>query len=97
LPNQPFDLQSADHATAERTCPPCDLQIRFAANNGLRVHSGAIDDGIAALMAAGDVENRHKEIDEGVTVGVMLMGTRRLYRFADRNPAIRLRATSYTH
>ncbi len=24
-------------------------------------------------------------------------GTRRLYRFADRNPAIRLRATSYTH
>ena len=27
----------------------------------------------------------------------MLMGTQRLYRFADRNPAIRLRATSYTH
>jgi len=40
---------------------------------------------------------RHKEIDAGVTVGTMLMGTRRLYRFADRNPAIRLRATSYTH
>ena len=27
----------------------------------------------------------------------MLMGTRRLYRFADRNPAIQIRATSYTH
>jgi acyl-CoA hydrolase len=27
----------------------------------------------------------------------MLMGTRRLYRFADRNPSIRIRATSYTH
>ena len=27
----------------------------------------------------------------------MLMGTRQLYRFADRNPAMRLRATSYTH
>ena len=61
------------------------------------VHSGAIGDGIAALMAADVVDNRHKEIDAGVTVGTMLMGTRRLYRFADRNPAIRLRATSYTH
>jgi hypothetical protein len=27
----------------------------------------------------------------------MLMGTRRLYRFADRNPSICIRATSYTH
>src|SRR5262252_2522387 len=64
---------------------------------GLGVHSGAIGDGIAALMAAGVVDNKHKEIDTSVTVGTMLMGTRRLYRFADRNPAIRLRATSYTH
>jgi acyl-CoA hydrolase len=64
---------------------------------GLGVHSGAIGDGIAALMAAGAVDNKHKEVDTGVTVGTMLMGTRRLYRFADRNPAVRLRATSYTH
>jgi Acetyl-CoA hydrolase/transferase C-terminal domain len=27
----------------------------------------------------------------------MLMGTSRLYRFADRNSAIQMRATSYTH
>src|SRR6201986_3630151 len=48
-------------------------------------------------MAAGGIDNKHKEIDAGITVGTMLMGTRRLYRFADRNPAIRIRATSYTH
>src|SRR5204862_5786391 len=53
--------------------------------------------GIADLMQAGSVDNRHKESDPGVTVGTMLMGTRRLYRFADRNPAIQIRATSYTH
>jgi acyl-CoA hydrolase len=64
---------------------------------GLGVHSGAIGDGIADLMEAGIVDNRHKEIDPGVSVGTMLMGTRRLYRFADRNPAIQIRATSYTH
>jgi acetyl-CoA hydrolase len=64
---------------------------------GLGVHSGAIGDGIAALMAAGVVDNRHKEIDPGVTMATMLMGTRRIYRFADRNAAIHIRATSYTH
>src|SRR6201984_381495 len=48
-------------------------------------------------MEAGIVDNRHKEIDTGTTVATMLMGTRRLYRFADRNPSIHIRATSYTH
>jgi len=69
----------------------------LGAKRGLGVHSGAIGDGVAALMESGAVDNTHKEIDAGVTIGTMLMGTRRLYRFADRNPAIRLRATSYTH
>ena len=48
-------------------------------------------------MEAGIVDNRHKEIDPAVTVATMLMGTSRLYRFADRNPAIQIRATSYTN
>ena len=64
---------------------------------GLGVHSGAIGDGIADLMEAAIVDNRHKEIDTGITVATMLMGTRRVYRFADRNPSIHIRATSYTH
>ncbi len=48
-------------------------------------------------MAAGVVDNRHKEIDPGVTVTLMLMGTRRLYAFADRNPRIEIRSPRYTH
>src|SRR5262249_54889271 len=65
--------------------------------HGLGVHSGAVGDGIAQLMRAGVVDNRHKEIDPGVTVATMLMGSRVLYRYADRNPAFRIRATAYTH
>ena len=64
---------------------------------GLGIHSGAIGDGAADLMAAGIVDNRHKEIDPGVTVTLMLMGTRRLYAFADRNKLIRIRSPRYTH
>jgi acyl-CoA hydrolase len=54
----------------------------------LRVHSGALGDGVVELMRAGVV----KEVDCGV-----LLGTRKLFDFAHRNPAIRLRSTEYTH
>src|SRR5262249_13845174 len=43
------------------------------------------------------IDNRHKEIDTGLTVVAVLMGTRRLYRFADRNPNLRVRSVGYTH
>ncbi len=64
---------------------------------GLGIHSGAIGDGVADLMTAGVVDNRHKEIDPGVTVTLMLMGTRRLYDFANLNELIRIRSPRYTH
>jgi len=106
-PSSPVDRAIAEHvarlipdrATIELGLGAIPEAVAGAlgGRRGLGVHSGAIGDGIAALMAAGVIDNRHKEIDAGITVGTMLMGTRRLYRFADRNPAIRLRATSYTH
>lgn len=65
--------------------------------HGLGIHSGAIGDGVAGLIEAGAADNRHKEIDEGMTVATMLMGTRRLYHFADRNPLIHIRSPRYTH
>jgi acetyl-CoA hydrolase len=76
---------------------PVAVTRALGRKQGIGVHSGAIGDGIADLMEAGIVDNRHKEIDPAVTVATMLMGTSRLYRFADRNPAIQIRATSYTH
>lgn len=54
----------------------------------LRVHSGALGDGVVELMKSGVV----RESDCGV-----LMGSRKLFDFAHRNPAIRLRSTEHTH
>ncbi|HEX2152329.1 MAG TPA: acetyl-CoA hydrolase/transferase C-terminal domain-containing protein [Stellaceae bacterium] len=76
---------------------PEAVTTALAAKRGLGIHSGAIGDGVADLMTAGVVDNRHKEIDPGVTVSLMLMGTRRLYDFADRNKLIRIRSPRYTH
>jgi acyl-CoA hydrolase len=63
----------------------------------LGVHSGMLGDGLVDLVEAGVITNARKEIDAGVSINGALMGTRRLYDFADRNPAIRMCASSYTH
>jgi acyl-CoA hydrolase len=76
---------------------PQAVTAAFGGKRGLGVHSGAIGDGVAELMQEGVVDNRHKEIDPGITVTLMLMGTRRLYDYADRNKLIRVRSPRYTH
>jgi acyl-CoA hydrolase len=63
----------------------------------LGVHSGMIGDSVMDLMERGVVTNAHKGLDAGVTISGVLFGTQRLYRFAHRNPQIRLCPTSYTH
>ncbi|MGD9945967.1 MAG: acetyl-CoA hydrolase/transferase family protein, partial [Burkholderiaceae bacterium] len=63
----------------------------------LGVHSGMIGDSVAMLMERGIVTNAYKGMDPGITITGSLVGTSRLYRFADRNPALQLRPSSYTH
>ncbi|HEX7759175.1 MAG TPA: acetyl-CoA hydrolase/transferase C-terminal domain-containing protein [Caulobacteraceae bacterium] len=63
----------------------------------LGVHSGMIGDGLVDLVEAGVVTNARKSIDRGVSITGALMGKRRLYDFAHRNPAIRMAAAAYTH
>ncbi|HEX7968316.1 MAG TPA: acetyl-CoA hydrolase/transferase C-terminal domain-containing protein, partial [Stellaceae bacterium] len=63
----------------------------------LGLHSGMIGDGIVALAEAGVLTNAQKPIDTGVTIAGLLFGTRRLFDFAHRNPALRLMPPAYTH
>jgi acyl-CoA hydrolase len=63
----------------------------------LGVHSGMIGDGLVDLVEAGVVTNAMKPLDRGVSITGALIGTRRLYKFADRNPQIGMRSSSYTH
>lgn len=63
----------------------------------LGVHSGMLGDGLVELVEAGVVTNARKAIDAGISINGALIGTRKLYDFAHRNPAIRMSATSYTH
>nr|WP_221240524.1 acetyl-CoA hydrolase/transferase C-terminal domain-containing protein [Sphingobium boeckii] len=63
----------------------------------LGVHSGMLGDGLVELVEAGVITNARKEVDAGISINGALIGTRRLYDWADRNPAIRMCTTSYTH
>jgi acyl-CoA hydrolase len=63
----------------------------------LGVHSGMIGDGIVDLMQSGAITNATKPFDVGVSVTGSLMGSRRLFDFAHRNPAVGMRVSSYTH
>lgn len=63
----------------------------------LGLHSGMIGDSVVDLIECGALTNAHKEIDRGVTITGSLIGTSRLYRFADRRDGLRLCPSSYTH
>lgn len=63
----------------------------------LGFHSGIAGDALVDLVEAGALTNAFKERDAGVSVAGLLMGSRRLSRFADDNPALELRGTEDTH
>lgn len=63
----------------------------------LGVHSGMLGDGLVDLVEAGVITNARKPIDTGVCINGALMGTQRLYRWAHRNPQMRMCSTAYTH
>jgi acyl-CoA hydrolase len=63
----------------------------------LGIHSGMIGEGVVDLIEAGAVTNRTKALDPGISIGGVLFGSRRLYRFADDNPSVELRSIDYTH
>jgi Acetyl-CoA hydrolase len=76
---------------------PTAVLRALAGHRDLGVHSGLLSDPIAELMEAGVITNARKTLDRGITVGGVLMGTRRLFSFVDGNPRVRLRETGYTH
>ncbi len=76
---------------------PEAIMALLADRRDLGVHSGMVGDSVADLMERGVITNACKGIDPGVSITGVLFGTDRLYRFAHRNPALRLCPIDYTH
>ena len=70
----------------------------LTSRRGLGIHSGMVGDSLVDLVESGAVTNEHKEFDAGVSISGVLFGTDdRLYRYAHRNPALRLCPIARTH
>lgn len=63
----------------------------------LGIHSGVFNDTAMDLVRRGVATGARKTNDRGVAIAGFLGGTSELFAWADRNPAIELRGTRYTH
>lgn len=63
----------------------------------LGIHSEMISDGVVDLYEAGVVNNSKKGLNKGKMTVTFLMGSKRLYDFVDRNPAVELRTVDYVN
>lgn len=63
----------------------------------LGVHSGLLSEGIVDLIQCGAVDNSRKGLKNGKTVTTTIIGTDRLFNFADRNKNLESYPCDYTH
>ena len=70
---------------------------QLAHRRDLGLHSGAAGDAVVALARSGALTNARKNIDTGVGIAGVLMGSGTLNAFAHRNPALQLRSVDYIH
>jgi acyl-CoA hydrolase len=76
---------------------PHAILPQLAGHRDLGIHSGIALDGMVDLIEKGVVTNARKEIDRGVSVAGLLIGTRRLFDFAGTSGGIRLAPPAHTH
>jgi acyl-CoA hydrolase len=63
----------------------------------LGLHSGMVGDALVDLTESGALTNATKAEYRGISITGALIGSQRLYDFANANPAIKLCASSITH
>tara|TARA_B100000949_G_scaffold225122_1_gene229071 strand:- start:1752 stop:2990 length:1239 start_codon:yes stop_codon:yes gene_type:complete len=76
---------------------PAAILKALGHHKDLGIHSGLLTKEIAELHEAGVITNSRKAIDRGCSVTGLLTGDADLMQWADENPAIRIRPSSYTH
>lgn len=63
----------------------------------LGIHSEMVSDGVVELIESGVITNARKTLHPGKTVATFLMGTKRLYDYADDNQSIALFPVDYVN
>jgi len=76
---------------------PDAVVMQLKDKRDLGIHTELIGDGILSLVECGAVTNRRKTYLPGRMVATFALGSRKLYRFLDRNPMIEMHPVSFTN
>jgi 4-hydroxybutyrate CoA-transferase len=69
----------------------------LSGHRDLGLHGGMLGDACIDLVESGALDGSRKTVDRGSLVAAEVIGTRRLYDWVDRNPALRMAASSDSH
>lgn len=76
---------------------PDAVVMQLTAKHDLGIHTEMIGDGILTLLECGAVTNRRKNYLPGKMVATFALGSGKLYKFMDRNPALEIHPVNFTN
>jgi len=76
---------------------PDAVVMQLTRKHDLGVHTEMLGDGILTLIECGAITNRQKNWMPGKMIATFALGSAKLYRFMDRNPAIEMHPADFTN
>lgn len=76
---------------------PDAVVMQLTHKHDLGIHTEMIGDGILTLVESGAVTNRRKNYLPGKMVATFALGSKKLYRFMDRNPGLEIHPVDFTN
>ena len=76
---------------------PDAVVMQLTHKHDLGIHTEMIGDGILTLVESGAVTNRRKNYLPGKMIATFALGSAKLYRFMDRNPALEIHPVNFTN
>jgi acyl-CoA hydrolase len=76
---------------------PDAVVMQLTSKHDLGIHTEMIGDGIMTLVESGAITNRRKNYLPGKMIATFALGSQKLYRFMDRNPALEIHPVSFTN
>ncbi|MCL2523530.1 MAG: 4-hydroxybutyrate CoA-transferase [Betaproteobacteria bacterium] len=76
---------------------PDAVVMQLTDKHDLGVHTEMVGDGILTLLEAGIVNNRKKNFLPGKMLATFALGSKKLYQFMDRNPALEMHPVDFTN
>jgi acyl-CoA hydrolase len=76
---------------------PDAVVMQLTAKHDLGIHTEMIGDGILTLIESGAVTNRKKTYMPGKMVATFALGSKKLYQFMHRNPALEIHPVDFTN